>query len=823
MIKLEPQISSVGQTFAQGLRVGYTPTIDPGPFVRAYDSTIRAGQQLQNLGEQGVNVALKEQEVYNTTQINSTNATRKVLYSELKTQLLQPENFDAHKYEQNLSNGLLGINKVLEKPNKKQIYNPYLKGLIQAEGSAFYASQISSIQKEARVFRVKALKAQGLENIRLLRQEELKMPDIPSNQLLRQGIDATMMQLVDDMVAGGLLDPDDGVKEKTKIFKDREDAKIRKVVDNAIRMSDVYKVLDTAQYQSAEEREISLIRAKDNIRTNRTHKIAEETRIRKQQDREHKALQNTTEGDFDARIFDPKQFSTVTMKELRDARDDNLITRVYFDSRVNMIQKGDPYADRPTDSDEYDKVEKLVEQQLKYPDRPIIKNSEIYSNDNLSNEARNILSGRLRGRGGTLTDNKTTKARKKVKEALLIDAYTKMGKVARVKKKRDKLVEFDRRVTAGEDPDEVAEEMINAEIDINKNPLSKVSQIDTDERLKEIPQSIRRVVKSPDGVVVPNIREMLKQADAGLKSKLIDDDEYKATIDALEELHLKWPADMIEKHGGIKSSKTIKREKLEKEKKAKEDEEKRLQKIEEDNRLKAKEAAQLEREKFFQEAGESIANLPSKAGETIRSTAESVGKTATELTETGLKETKDARQQLQEAARNTTQIVQEVINTIKESPTVPEALNSFMDDLILDFPELTNIKDAWNDVPNEYRDLVSEIVMNEVEAEGVVGGGQDIVALINTVVAEEDNLKNKGLKKKSSDKSGMYPGPKKKKKKIIKEEMQPPLYSLDISDMNLDEINQEIARLNYAIQQGETHGASKIYKERLLARKKELE
>lgn len=629
MIKLQPEIKQVGQTFAPGLRVGYTPTIDPGPFVRAYDSTIRAGQQLQNLGEQGVNVALKEQEVYNTTQINSTNAKRKVLYSELKTQLLQPENFDAHKYEQNLSNGLLGINKVLEKPNNKQIYNPYLKGLIQAEGSAFYASQISSIQKEARVFRVKALKAQGLENIRLLRQEELKMPDIPSNQLLRQDIDATMMQLVDDMVAGGLLDPDDGVKEKTKIFKDREDAKIRKVVDNATRMSDVYDVLDKAQYQSAEEQEISLIRAKDNIRTNRQQKIAEEKRLRLLGKEKLETLQEENARDFDARIFDPEKFSGVTITELREARDNGLIKEKFFVSRVNMIQKGDPYADRPTDPDEYDRVEKLVEQQLKYPDRPTIKNSEIYSNDNLSNEARNILSGRLRGRGGTLTDNRRTEARAKVKEALLIEAYTKMGKVARVKKKRNKLIEFDRRVKAGEDPDEVAEEMINAEIEINKNPLSKVSQIDTDDRLKEIPQSILRVVKSPEGVVVPNIREMLKQANAGLESKLIDDDEYEATIDALEELQLKWSSEMIEKHGGIKSQATIRREKLEKEKKAKEDEEKRLQKIEDDKRQEEKEAAQKEREEFFKSIKEGIVSLPGKVTESVGSAVEKVKESLT--------------------------------------------------------------------------------------------------------------------------------------------------------------------------------------------------
>ena len=70
-IKLQPEISSVGQTFAQGLRVGYTPTIDPGPFVRAYDSTIRAGQQAQNLGEQFAQFTSKQAAIENDNFVNN--------------------------------------------------------------------------------------------------------------------------------------------------------------------------------------------------------------------------------------------------------------------------------------------------------------------------------------------------------------------------------------------------------------------------------------------------------------------------------------------------------------------------------------------------------------------------------------------------------------------------------------------------------------------------------------------------------------------------------------------------------------------------------
>ena len=797
-IKLQPEISSVGQTFAQGLRVGYTPTIDPGPFVRAYDSTIRAGQQLQNLGAQGVNVALKEQDVYNTTQINSTNATRKVLYSKLKTQLLQPENFDAHKYEQNLSNGLLGINKVLEKPNNKQIYNPYLKGLIQAEGSAFYASQISSIQKEARVFRVKALKAQGLENIRLLRQEELKMPDIPSNQLLRQGIDATMMQLVDDMVAGGLLDPDDGVKEKNKIFKDREDAKIRKVVDNATRMSDVHDVLDKSQYQDEDELALYRIRAKDNIRTNRQQKIAEEKRLRLLGKEKLETLQEENARDFDARIFDPEKFSGVTITELREARDNGLIKEKFFVSRVNMIHRGDPYADRPTDPDEYDKVEKLVEQQLKYPDRPIIKNSEIYDNPLLGNDVRNILSGRLRSRTGTLTDNKRTTARSRVEEVLNIKTLTKMGNIAAVKKKKRKLVEFDMR-TMGEgkeDPDEVAEEMIKEELGINKEPLSKISQIDTNNILNEIPQSIRRIVKSPDGVVVPKIREMLKQANAGLESKLIDDDEYTATIDALEELQLKWSPEMIEKHGGIKSQATIKKEKLEKQRKAKEDKEKLLQKIEDDKRLKEKEAAQREREEFFKSIKEGIVSLPGKVTESVGSAVEKVKESlTTTIPQSGIDSW-------------VTSGDQKLIDRLNQPGGVPQ--DEFLEILAEEYS-----KTDFHSTAEIYKAAQSLDIIDDLSKEQL--------AILNVFKNELNSRADFGFvdwKHSSKNVVGKESISHPDSSAISQRE---PSFALDLSDMTVEDISEELKRLEYWVTQRGADHVTKIYKENLLARKKELE
>ena len=69
-IKLDTTIGQVGQSFAQGLRVGYTPQINPSPFVRAYDSTIRAGQQLQGLGEMGAEFASQQAAIANDNLVN---------------------------------------------------------------------------------------------------------------------------------------------------------------------------------------------------------------------------------------------------------------------------------------------------------------------------------------------------------------------------------------------------------------------------------------------------------------------------------------------------------------------------------------------------------------------------------------------------------------------------------------------------------------------------------------------------------------------------------------------------------------------------------
>ena len=64
-IKLDTRVSNVG------LREGYGDLINPAPFVNAYNSSIQAGQQLQNLGGQLAEFTSKQKAIENDNFVNN--------------------------------------------------------------------------------------------------------------------------------------------------------------------------------------------------------------------------------------------------------------------------------------------------------------------------------------------------------------------------------------------------------------------------------------------------------------------------------------------------------------------------------------------------------------------------------------------------------------------------------------------------------------------------------------------------------------------------------------------------------------------------------
>ena len=173
---------------------------------------------------------------------------------------------------------------------------------------------------------------------------------------------------------------------------------------------------------------------------------------------------------------------------------------------------------------------------------------------------RKLLTGRLSGRQATLNDKQTGDFRKKLKEALLIDAYTKLGRMQDAQNKRNTLVLFDRRVAAGEDAEAVATELINKEMELNTKPLSPVSLVDTQVKLNDLPPIVRSVGKNKDGVEIPNVRVIINKLNAALENKQITEEEYIEAEGIVTELRKKFSDQFIEQQTGIKSPATLKKE-----------------------------------------------------------------------------------------------------------------------------------------------------------------------------------------------------------------------------------------------------------------------
>ena len=549
-----------------GLREGYSQTIDPSSFVRSYDSSIRAGQQLQNFGGQLGDLAVAEQKVYNSTQVNSAKAARTLAFAKHKEMLLQPENFNPHTYEQDLLGGLGKINTNLE---KKQ--NPRAKSLIAADGLDFVATQTGIVKKEARVFRVKALKATGLESLRALRQEHINLPDTPSNAVLKQQIDDTMLAMITDMVDGNILSPEDGNKERIDILSIREYAKLAELIDGVTSRKQVNQILDKVQYQDEKDVAILKIRGFQNAEANKRANVATADREARLARQVKEDKQEAKGADLDGRIFDPNTQKPVTLKELRQLRDDGEITRNYFDKRVEQINSGVVFTNRPTVPEELDKIHKLVERQIQNPTETIIKPSDIQDNESLSNEDRNIFKQRLLGADRSAADSEVSTLRKRLRQGLSVDTLLRMNKRNMARKKLAKIHEFDRLTDKRQKGDpskalEIYNRMIAEELNIN-DPTHPLSQIEVKDGLDKIPDNIRTTIKSDTGLIVPHISEMAKKANQLHESKKISDDDLYQITDELEELGTIWDQKAIEKHGNIKSAKKVSEEKKEEDKK----------------------------------------------------------------------------------------------------------------------------------------------------------------------------------------------------------------------------------------------------------------
>ena len=590
-INLDTRVSGVAKN------EGFAQTINPAPFVNAFNSTIQTGQQLQALGQRGSNFALAEQKLYNATQTDLLNIERKTTMNEFvnNQRTIGKREFLENDYRR----GYDQINKDII----KKAPNDRIKALVAAEGNSYFASNFPSIQKEARVYRLNAQKTQVLDRVRALRIELTQTDDLLRKQELYKDINKLLIGGQDQ----GSLDPDEVSKELFEVAQIEESARLTKLLFQAETETEVDKILATAKYMDDPQAKALLeIRAYGWVGAKRRANITAQDRAERLKIRELKRVQEAYERDISARLYAPEnadiQWPPVTMEELIEKLEDGNITQSYFNGREEQISQGYVFKNRQTDPSELLRISDLVEKQLKDPYGEHIGIDDIELNHLLSNEHRSLMTQRLLTGKRSEADNAQTKYGKMLKRNLNVDAWIEMNEMTLVEAKNRTLYEYELRTNplfAGdkaENPVDVFNEMMREELNIN-TPTHPTNKLILQGLEARIAPQFRVFVDGMDKDTgkVPNIAAMKEKIKAAVAGGTLDFEDAIEMTDVLKQMEaMGWDAETIEKLGGIKSKKTLNTEKKEKERQEKEDERLKAQELE---TLKQQKADDLAEEK----------------------------------------------------------------------------------------------------------------------------------------------------------------------------------------------------------------------------------
>ena len=581
------------QTQLSGLK-----QVDASPFVAAGQGFAQFGKDVQDFGTAVGNFAIRERKVFNATQINATDAQRTLQFSKLKNKLLEPENFNPHSFEADLTSGLEAINKTLAGSAPK---NSRLSRIIAANGETFSASQAGTIGKEARVYRTKALKAQGLESVRVLRQEELALPNTPSNALLKQSIDQTMMNIFDDMGASGLLDPDEVIAEKNAIIQDRERTILRQKLETAETIEEYEEEIAKTIMIDGEDKEFFEDKFRVRLRERERFKLAKEEHEYKMgnRDRDERILKN--EADILARLNDPDVSKRPDDAELDRLLRADLIGKAEFKAAQTYILNP-PTATVETNPAEF---QRILDEIDKPEDERAITAGDIKGSKVISSGDANFLVGQLRSKVNGQESKEITASRRIMKDVIgTPETFIAFEKPMLLAETKVLWREYHDRIQAGEDPIEVANSITDKwrhAMDVT----SGVSQNRVNRQIKKLPEQYRKLSANSDGLNIPDTAAIQDQALKDYESGDIKADLFNDIIKQSEAIEEVWTKKLQEKHGGRKTSSTLKRERLER---------KKLKEIEEEAEAKKLEA---EENSFANKATESIKGAASNVKESV--------------------------------------------------------------------------------------------------------------------------------------------------------------------------------------------------------------
>tara|TARA_R110000824_G_scaffold1439_3_gene7252 strand:+ start:4190 stop:6601 length:2412 start_codon:yes stop_codon:yes gene_type:complete len=560
-----------------GLREGYGDLINPAPFVNPYNSSIRAGQQLQNLGGQLGDLAVAEQNVYNSTQVDLLNIERK---TKMNAFLNNTRNGGNPQYlEQDYGTAFKQINKDVIKKSP----NDRIKALVSAEGDNFFATKFPSIQKEARVYRLNGLKTGIQENIMALRSAMINTDD----PLLKQDNAESINKLLSNAVDGGIMLPSEASDELLKISKDQEAAFIRRKMNAANTMDDFNEALKTTLFMKEETKEMRRDQFRTRLRERRSLKLREEELVFKQGNRARNERHRVGDASIRDRANDPDPLKRPDNDELdRLLGEDKITTAAYKDVKKEILNP--PTAEPETNWDTYEDINKFIH----HNDGPQITASEIGQRNDLAGAQKTTLLAQLQAvEHGTVNSGVTEGWKIIAKTVGTPEALSKGGKMALSKEVKVLNREFIDRYQKGEDPIDVANDISNRWLEAD-DVTSRTSQNRTARRLIDIPEKYR-MSKDVNGLRIPDTFGMKQKINSAYDDSTLSSQDYTDLIDEVNNIKETWSIEKQELHGGTKKADTIaaevKKRAEEVALKKQQDDEAAAQKAEEERRIQLEE------------------------------------------------------------------------------------------------------------------------------------------------------------------------------------------------------------------------------------------
>ena len=508
---------------------------DPRAFTAGAQGLIQLGQGLQDVGDAGAKFVLAEQKLFNNTQFASSEVERKLQVADLEKRLREPGVFNPHTFEGDMKMGIANINAILAGDKSKGGVsafgaNSLLKTQIKASGESYFADNLKRIQSEGRVYRLKSLQAQGLGNVRALRQELTNTND----PLLKKGLRETIENVLEGMTDGDILDPLKAQAELDSIDKDIDEGNIRRKIATAKTYREVEAVIDASRFLSAEEKEIYKVSAERNLRMRITERNAKFDRDHKLSEWERDERYRANEANFIDRL---NSNNPPTVEELDQAMKADKITSSARNSLEKEITTFTPESDRPTIRADYKSVVEKIE-------AGTISESDIRFHSGLSNKDRTSLVTRLVSKGAKIETTDMSQARH-LMTTVVGDtaAINKYEAAAKRMAAQAGWVEFYDRVNGYNDqpkesPQDVANDIVgrwtNAE-----SPESQVHQTRVRRVKLDMPKIYHKhFVPNADGLEVPDTAAMANQL---LKEQAsLSEEEFYRRSQQIKELKDYW-------------------------------------------------------------------------------------------------------------------------------------------------------------------------------------------------------------------------------------------------------------------------------------------